>query len=180
MGGRLKEKESIKIIRDVCNAYYYLISNKIIHRDIKLDNIYVNQSGAVLGNYDFAQYFPDVQNSTQIKSNQMKGTPLYMSPEMLAGKDYNYKTDIFSIGVTFYVMLFGHFPFPMQSLLTLTQKYSTNPPIEFPPSEPITKHSMDFIKRCMTYNPADRISIFEIMQHPLISQPYSILFSDSE
>jgi serine/threonine protein kinase len=180
MGGRLQEKESIKIIRDVCNAYYHLNSNRIIHRDIKLDNIYINQNGVVLGNYDFAQYFPDAQNGTQIKSNQMKGTPLYMSPEMLAGRDYSYKTDIFSIGVTYYVMLFGHFPFPMQSLVKLSQKYSTNSPIEFPHSVPITKHSVDFIKRCMAYNPADRISIFEIIQHPLILLPYPVLFSDSE
>lgn len=86
----------------------YLHSKKIIHRDIKLNNILVDQHGYIkLIDFGIAKQLMNGQN----KTFTIVGTPHYMAPEIILGKGYDYSVDFWAIGVCLFEMLFGILPF---------------------------------------------------------------------
>ena len=91
------------------NAFQELAKHRVLHRDFKLANLFVNDETIVLGDFGFA-----IQADT---TTTILGTPLTQAYELLkAGYDnveivYNSKTDLWSIGVVYYQMLFGEYPF---------------------------------------------------------------------
>ena len=80
----------------------------IIHRDIKPDNIFFDSKGdAFLGDFGFAIQL----DSKTHKTKEILGSPLYVAPEGLSGDGLGLKSDIYSLGITFYSLLFGKVPF---------------------------------------------------------------------
>lgn len=76
----------------------------MIHHDIKLENIFVHNDGNIrIGDFGFSEIGP--------KSNCVKGTPEYMSPECANRQVHSFKIDIWSVGILYYIMLYGDFPF---------------------------------------------------------------------
>ena len=85
--------------------------NKIVHRDIKLENILVNKNPE--GNLT-AVKLGDFGLATKIENgllNQKCGSPVYVAPEVLLGKDYGFEVDVWSLGVIMYILLVGFAPF---------------------------------------------------------------------
>lgn len=93
----------MKLIRAVNHCH----ANRIVHRDIKPENIMIGNDGELkLIDFGLAK-----QSKTKAAHmNTIAGTPHYMAPEVLDG-DYNYKCDIWSLGVLMYVLLSGYLPF---------------------------------------------------------------------
>ncbi|CAD8052284.1 unnamed protein product [Paramecium sonneborni] len=102
----LSEFEIQLVFFQLLKAVSYLHNKKIIHRDIKLDNILINSQKEIkLIDFGFATEIDGYINTTY-------GTPSYMSPEMLPPNPrYNEMTDIWSCGVVLYALLFNKFPF---------------------------------------------------------------------
>jgi len=103
--GSLPVERSVQIMFDVCEALAYAHDQGIIHRDIKPDNIMVLRGGrAKIMDFGLASI---VYESGMTQTGTMLGTISYMSPEQARGEKLDVRSDVFSLGVTFYEMLTG-------------------------------------------------------------------------
>lgn len=93
-------------------ALCYLFDNRIMHRDIKPDNIKYHCGKATLIDFGFACELRDGEKSMLKES---VGTPSYMCPEMLQCHSYNYKADIWSLGMLLYELIYGKLPWAGRS-----------------------------------------------------------------
>lgn len=108
--GRFGERESALIIKQVFSALNYLQQKKMVHRDLKLENIlFTNEESLNLKIVDFGSSVntesPAAKNSNRIV------TSYYVAPEIALKEDYISKCDVFSCGVVLYIILSGYLPF---------------------------------------------------------------------
>jgi len=103
--GKLGEKEVAGYMEQLLKALNHCHANGVVHRDVKPANIMITNSGS-LRLLDFG--LSKIQESKSLKTRA--GTPLFMAPEVLAGK-YGAEADIWSVGVMLYVLVSGHYPF---------------------------------------------------------------------
>lgn len=85
------------------NAFKTLIKHKIMHRDFKLANILIHDGEIKIADFGFSKLLGNNEDFTET----MLGSPLNMAPEVLGGKKYDAKADIWSLGTCFYETLFG-------------------------------------------------------------------------
>ena len=98
---KLTEEEVLKLGVDMCTALEVCESKKIIHRDIKPDNIFVSATGDYkLGDFGVAR---TLEKTVGVMSQ--KGTYTYMAPEVFLGKEYNQNVDLYSLGILLYQLL---------------------------------------------------------------------------
>lgn len=118
-GGNLREQlnrkamsvqEFLGIAIEICDALYAAHSKGIIHRDIKPENIMLTKDGKIkITDFGLAC----INNASKMTmAGQILGTPLYMSPEQIKGRPVDNRSDIYSLGITFYESLTGRVPFP--------------------------------------------------------------------
>lgn len=152
--GSLSVDRTVEIIRQVCDALSYAHSNKVIHRDIKPDNIHIlpGNRGVKITDFGIARL---MEEPSITSDGQVFGTPSYMSPEQVAGKPLDPRTDIFSLGVTMYEMLTGRKPFTGDTVVTITYNILNQEPV-IPPSIP--PHIERVLRRCLAKNPDERYS----------------------
>lgn len=107
-GAELSTEEIVKIGINICSALECCEQEKIIHRDIKPDNIFRNKYGTYkLGDFGVARQMEKTKGTMS-----QKGTSMYMAPEIYLGSEYGHTVDIYSLGITMYKLLnAGRFPF---------------------------------------------------------------------
>ena len=113
----LSPKNILKLIAQCADALTYAHKQNIIHRDIKPANILYNQSDDYVKLTDFGT--AKIPDSTRTIAGSLLGTPLYMSPEQLAGEPLDARSDLFSLGVTLYHLLTGSPPFQSSTMTGL-------------------------------------------------------------
>ena len=115
-GTLLPLKRVLKIVGDVAEALGYAHSQEVVHRDIKPANIILLEDDIVkVADFGIAR----VISSSKTQTGVIFGTPNYMSPEQVAGKKVDGRSDLFSLGVVFYELLTGARPFKGDSLTAL-------------------------------------------------------------
>jgi len=118
----------IEIIIKAAEALDYAHSQGVVHRDIKPANIMYNPANDTIKVTDFGIAY--ITDSNKTKTGVILGTPSYMSPEQLAGKPVDGRTDLFSLGVMLYQLLTGQLPFQADSLTTLMFKIVNETPVD--------------------------------------------------
>ncbi len=127
----------LSIVERVADALGYAHTMGIVHRDIKPANIMYEPESDTPKVTDFG--IARVTDSSKTKTGMVLGTPSYMSPEQLAGKKIDGRSDLFSLGVTLYQMLSGRLPFEGESMtqLMFAIANTAHPPIhQYNPSLP--------------------------------------------
>ncbi|KAF5280124.1 hypothetical protein FQR65_LT15073 [Abscondita terminalis] len=115
-----KEVDLVDIMTQITSAMAYMHSNKILHRDLKTANIFLNKNGSLkIGDFGISKIM-----TTRIQAQTVVGTPYYLSPEMCEGKDYDEKSDVWAIGCILYELACFRKPFEASNLPSLVQKIS--------------------------------------------------------
>jgi serine/threonine-protein kinase len=112
LGHGIGAVQTVNILRQAAAALHKASEQKIIHRDVKPENIMITPGGEVkVADFGLARVAREGEalNLTQVGITM--GTPLYMSPEQVEGRAVDHRSDIYSLGVTCYHMLAGHPPF---------------------------------------------------------------------
>ena len=113
----LEPKTILKIIAQCADALAYSHKQDLIHRDIKPANIIYNSTDDYVKLTDFG--IARIPDSTRTRAGSILGTPLYMSPEQLAGESLDARSDLYSLGVTLYHLLTGSPPFRPKTMAEL-------------------------------------------------------------
>ena len=123
-----------------------------------------------LADFGFAQYF----TSDETKS-ALRGSPLYMAPEMVLDRRYDAKVDIWSVGVILYECLFGRAPYKSETLEELLKKIKSEQPILIPRGSKLSEDCYDFLTKCLERDPAKRIDYEDFFNHPFLGNRHIIL-----
>lgn len=157
---RLSEDESRSIFRQVVDAIRYCHHKNVVHRDIKLENILVDDK-RMIKLIDFG-YPYSINNSPPrfsiaidpaTKLNVFCGTPSYMAPEIVNKVQYSFPADVWALGILLFKMITGAFPFRGTDDKELYRKINSGK-IEFPST--VTPSAKSLIQRLLRVNQADR------------------------
>lgn len=163
-----REDRASKLMKDMFSAVNYLHANNIVHRDLKLENFLFedHNSSSPLILIDFGlskHYSPDERLSQKV------GSCYYTAPEVLNG-NYDFRCDIWSLGVLCYMLLSGSPPFfgksvedVYQSILTKEATYTDK---KF---KHVSNCCMDFMKRLLVREPRHRMTTSEALRHPFLT-----------
>ncbi|XP_018333470.1 eukaryotic translation initiation factor 2-alpha kinase [Agrilus planipennis] len=174
----------LNIFTQILEAVEYVHLQGLIHRDLKPSNIFFSLEGQIkIGDFglvttmDDAPPFPSINSSPAILSNgytQAVGTKLYMSPEQYKGEKYDYKVDIYSLGVIFFELLIPFFT-EMERVKALTNLRNKVFPLEFPKEY---KHEKALLNLMIADDPKDRPTTFGIRARPPFLQEDAVLKRD--
>jgi serine/threonine-protein kinase len=117
--------KTLSIIARVADALAYAHRNNVVHRDIKPANIMYEPESDTVKVTDFG--IARITDSSKTKTGMVLGTPSYMSPEQLAGKKIEGRSDLFSLGVMLYQLTCGRLPFQGESMAQLMFKIANEP-----------------------------------------------------
>lgn len=173
----LPEPLAVYVIYSVLNAIDYFHDNNQIHRDVKARNVLLDSKGNVmLSDYGMMGWM--VEGGWERKQRQtFIGTPCWMAPEVMEQTNgYDYKADIWSLGITAIEIAQGMAPYstaaPMKVLLMTLQ----NPPpkLDRDVADRFSNEYKDFIATCLQKDPLQRPSSKELLQHPLFANGVNV------
>jgi eukaryotic-like serine/threonine-protein kinase len=125
--GRIVAMEALPIFRKILDALGYAHSKGVIHRDIKPGNIAFTSEGNVKI-MDFGIALNIEETGRLTKTGHVLGTPHYMAPEQILGKELTFRTDIYALGITLFEMLTGRLPFDSKSDYEVRVAQINHPP----------------------------------------------------
>jgi len=163
---RLDERTAATYILQIVRGLQHMHSNFVIHRDIKLENIYLSGEGEIkIGDFGWA-----IHNPKNLNSLDVVGTRNYLAPEMLSNEEYDHKVDIWSLGVVAYEMLVGELPFYGVDEKEL-ERNILSAELKLPGF--LSKPCQNLLLRLLTRNPSDRITLEEVLKHPWIIEMHT-------
>ena len=127
--GRFEPSFAVEVVAQIADGLGYAHSKGVVHRDIKPANIIITaDKQAKITDFGIAR----VEASNLTVEGQLLGTPNYMAPEQIQGKEVDHRADIFSLGVMLYEFLTGKKPFAAPNLTAVTHKivFEPHPPLE--------------------------------------------------
>jgi serine/threonine-protein kinase len=149
--GAIQVEGAVQIIAAACEALAYAHDHGVIHRDIKPENVMVLRNGAVkLTDFGLASI---VAEKSVTQTGTVMGTFSYMSPEQVAGEKLDARSDIFSLGATFYEMLTGRCPFHAETPAAVLNRILKEEP---PPVPGLPAHISRTVNRCLRKRPEHR------------------------
>lgn len=178
----LKERDACRLFAQLISGVSYLHQKKIVHRDLKLENLLLDRNrNVIITDFGFANNFESKRDDLMATSC---GSPCYAAPELVVqdGLYAGSAVDVWSCGVILYAMLAGYLPFdddpanPDGDNINLLYKYIMATPLSFP--DYITAEPRDLLCKMLVPDPMKRADLNQVMNHPWLS-PYRDLFKFS-
>ena len=157
----LKEKFCCKYTRQLADGLKYLIENNILHRDLKPQNILLTDEYNIkIADFGFAR-----KVEKDMLLNTLCGSPMYMAPEIINKQDYSIKSDLWSVGIIIYQMVFGRVPFEVNNFVQLIKKINSEE-ISFERTGILVSPlCLDLMKNLLKINVDERISWDDFFFH---------------
>lgn len=170
---KLAEDHVQVLTGNLISALNYLHSRRILHRDLKPQNILLNEMGmdAKLCDFGLAR---NMTRETHLLTS-IKGTPLYMAPEVMCDQPYDHLADLWSLGCILYEMLDGQPPFKAKSMLHL-QNLVHKQAIKWPEA---SENCLSFLQGLLERNAKLRFTWLTILQHPFVEGRLIIMNDDT-
>ncbi|XP_065762782.1 serine/threonine-protein kinase ULK3 isoform X1 [Muntiacus reevesi] len=162
----LPEKVARVFMQQLASALQFLHERNISHLDLKPQNILLSsleKPHLKLADFGFAQHM-----SPRDEKHVLRGSPLYMAPEMVCQRQYDAHVDLWSVGVILYEALFGQPPFASRSFSELEEKIRSNRVIELPLRPQLSQDCRDLLQRLLERDPSRRISFQDFFAHPWV------------
>ncbi|XP_017138254.1 phosphorylase b kinase gamma catalytic chain, skeletal muscle/heart isoform isoform X2 [Drosophila miranda] len=169
----LSEKKTRTIMRQIFEGVEYIHAKSIVHRDLKPENILLDENHNVkITDFGFARQLQEGEKLTDLC-----GTPGYLAPETLkcnmfeGSPGYSQEVDIWACGVIMFTLLVGCPPFWHRKQMVMLRnimegKYS----FTSPEWADISEDPKDLIRKCLVVDPAQRITVTEVLRHPFFNQ----------
>lgn len=159
---RLTEIEAQFYIYQLVKAVKYLHQHKVIHRDLKLGNLFLDE-GLKLRVGDFGLATKVIYDGERKRT--VCGTPNYIAPEILDSKGgHSYEVDYWAIGVILYTLVCGRPPFE-SSEVKQTYKKIRACTYHFPEHVNLSDNLKDFVRKCLVVDPVQRMNLDQMLQH---------------
>ena len=174
-GKFFQENKILDWFTQICLAIKHIHDRKILHRDIKSQNIFLMKNGQIkLGDFGIAKCL----NQTIDKAKTYVGTPYYLSPEIINSQPYDFKSDIWSLGVLLYEMCALKMPFDASNLPQLYIKIinCNYPPLNNNYSDELKK----LVKAMLNETSLKRPNIGDILNYPIIKSRIKKFLNDEE
>jgi uncharacterized RDD family membrane protein YckC len=155
-GETLSGEAAVERMIAVAEALRLAQGHGIVHRDLKPSNLLVDQSGAIkVADFGLAKWVAEDVKITQ--DGAVMGTPLYMSPEQGQGEATDHRSDIYSLGATFYHLLAGRPPFVAPTPVATVVKHVTQPVPSLRAAAPhVPDELAAIVERMMAKDPNER------------------------
>lgn len=159
-GRRYHEREAMAIFGQLALALQYIHDRRVLHRDLKSQNVFLTRAGmAKLGDFGIAKVLEcDELAETQI------GTPYYLPPEMCTSRPYDFRADVWCLGVVLYELLVLEVPFSAQTMAQLVVQICQTQPR--PVSQAYSNEARALLSRMLSKSPEHRPSSTEIASLP--------------
>ncbi|KAH8272646.1 hypothetical protein KR044_008486 [Drosophila immigrans] len=163
----LPESTCRYFLRQLASAVQYMRANNISHFDLKPQNLLLTRGAhnvsLKVADFGFAQHV-----KMDELNEQLKGSPLYMAPEIVRKHQYDAKADLWSVGIILYECLFGKAPYSSRTMEELLLRIRNAESIEIPPNSRISHECHDLLHRLLVHEPAERISFSDFFAHPFL------------
>ncbi|KAG9035722.1 hypothetical protein FRB95_010787 [Tulasnella sp. JGI-2019a] len=178
----LRERDAAKLFAQLVSGVSYIHAKKIVHRDLKLENLLLDRNrNVIITDFGFANRFEHKADDLMQTSC---GSPCYAAPELVIseGLYVGSAVDIWSCGVILYAMLAGYLPFdddpanPDGDNINLLYKYIINTQLTFP--EYVSAEARDLLNKMLVPDPAKRCDLDGVKRHPWL-KAYASLFEKS-
>lgn len=168
-----KEDLILDYFTQICLALNHVHHHKVIHRDIKPQNIFLTKNGIIkLGDFGVSK---QLRTKWELAKTLM-GTPYYLSPEIINNKPYNNKIDIWSLGVLLYQLVTLKLPFEANNLPLLSMKILKGKFAPIPKN--YSKELGNLISDLLKVNPLKRPDITEILKYNIIRDRMKVLLKE--
>jgi eukaryotic-like serine/threonine-protein kinase len=159
--GFLPLDEALRYGIEIADALDAAHRSGIVHRDLKPGNVMITKTGTKLLDFGLAKVRPtddrDASQPTLTEAGAILGTPRYMAPEQLEGREPDARTDIFALGNVLYEMITGEKAFPGKSPASIASTILTSEPAPISTLRPAVPRALDrAVARCLAKDPDAR------------------------
>jgi serine/threonine-protein kinase len=166
MGSLLPIDQTLSVVARVADALGYAHAKGVVHRDIKPGNIVFDEEADTVKVTDFG--IASVTSSARRDTGLVMGTPAYLSPEHIAGNVADGRADLYSLGVTLYLLACGDYPFRGATLDELLQRILEAPPVDIRSKAPqLPECVVAIIDKALAKNPDARFQSGEEMSRAI-------------
>jgi len=157
-GERFEVEEAVRIVGEVADALGFAHACGVLHRDIKPENILLEGRHAVLADFGVARALEQLRTGERLtREGASVGTPLYMSPEQVAGEEIDGRADVYALAVVAYELLAGHPPFRGPSAQSVMAAHLTTPPLPLIDVRPeVPERVSSAVARALSKDAGDR------------------------